>query len=460
MNDDSEDLEPIDVSGAGAPVRSWAPGWYADPWTAGQYRYWTGETWTGETSRWGPASGAVAATGSVPPAGSATAGTGMPGSATAGSVTEPWPALPSPPVGFGLPAGSPVDAGPGGPTRSPGPVVLGVILLVALLLLSGAVGYAIESSRSHSKSAASLVPSPTITSPTPTPPASTTPTTPASLDPGSHVLGSVVVQQSDVAAARRWCSSRAGTARPSRPWTSATARTRASACARRACRSPSRCGRQHGAEHRGGAVPRRRPRRRRRSRSCAGSAPRARTRRSRARSASRPRRPCSRRRPTAHGRTQPASTGWLTAWSRRRRAAPSSVDRGVPPARTRAARHVLPDAERIAARRRRAAHDRGHRRRVRGPVGGAARIGGERARPAISAGRDERNRARRSGHGRAVAPRAYTSPLLVDEPVAAGRGARCRCTRSHDASATPAERCPRTPRRRTRNTVPRRVTSQ
>ena len=42
------DLEPIDLSGD-------APGWYADPWTSGQYRYWNGEAWTTDTHWPGPA---------------------------------------------------------------------------------------------------------------------------------------------------------------------------------------------------------------------------------------------------------------------------------------------------------------------------------------------------------------------------------------------------------------------
>ena len=58
---DDDSLEPINVvaepprsAAAGASPSAWPEGWYADPWTAGQYRYWNGQTWTGATHRWGP----------------------------------------------------------------------------------------------------------------------------------------------------------------------------------------------------------------------------------------------------------------------------------------------------------------------------------------------------------------------------------------------------------------------
>src|ERR1044072_3193210 len=60
MTEDAEDLEAIDLAAAPAPTH-WPQGWYADPWTAGQYRYWNGQTWTGATHRWGPSN--------LPPAG-------------------------------------------------------------------------------------------------------------------------------------------------------------------------------------------------------------------------------------------------------------------------------------------------------------------------------------------------------------------------------------------------------
>ena len=183
MSDDFQDLEPIDLSGAGPAAPgpgpgSWLPGWYADPWTAGQYRYWSGQTWTGETNRWGPAT--------TPPA------------QTTVTAIAPWPATASPA------APSPFEVGaPDGGTPSRGPMVAGVIALVVLLLVSGAVGFAINS-HSHSKRAAVLVPGPITPSPSPSPTTapSSQPPVSKSTDPDSGVLGDLVVQQTDVAASR------------------------------------------------------------------------------------------------------------------------------------------------------------------------------------------------------------------------------------------------------------------
>src|SRR5712671_2296767 len=98
MTEDLPDLEPIDVSSS-------PPGWYADPWTAGQYRYWTGEAWTADTHWPGPTAPA----------------------ATPGSPTATLP---------------PMYAPAGNPRRQwIAAIVAGV---VALVLVAGAVGYAIE----------------------------------------------------------------------------------------------------------------------------------------------------------------------------------------------------------------------------------------------------------------------------------------------------------------------------
>jgi hypothetical protein len=194
MTDDDSDLQPIDL--AADPTRetpvgstaemttpmpapptadtTWPPGWYSDPWTAGQYRYWTGTTWTGETNRWGPTNAGGAAA---------------------------WPAVSSPVTsGYGLPTGeAPADAPPARPTRR-GPVIAGVIALVLLVAASATVGYIIDS-RSRSKSSADNT-APT-TPGTTTPGGGTTPgSAPASTDPDRLVLGGLVVQQSDVGAKR------------------------------------------------------------------------------------------------------------------------------------------------------------------------------------------------------------------------------------------------------------------
>jgi Protein of unknown function (DUF2510) len=216
MNDDFQDLEPIDLSDTPtveSPVAqesptatytarptagTYPPGWYADPWTAGQYRYWSGQTWTGETNRWGPATGAVAQT-----PGTTGSDDRPPGTSTA---TAAWPSTAAPVSDYGAAAPAsarsafevtPTD---GASTRPSGRVVAGVIGLVLLLIVSGGVGYAINS-HSHSKREAIVLPGPV--SPTPTTPSTGTPSTaPASTDPGRHVLSSVVVQQADVAPSR------------------------------------------------------------------------------------------------------------------------------------------------------------------------------------------------------------------------------------------------------------------
>ena len=84
MNDDLDSLEPIDV--AAEPPAGWPEGWYADPWTAGQYRYWSGQAWTGATHRWGPAHAPAA-----------------------GAVTHAWP---PPPTGYAVPAVPLPEPGP------------------------------------------------------------------------------------------------------------------------------------------------------------------------------------------------------------------------------------------------------------------------------------------------------------------------------------------------------------
>ena len=97
MSEDLPDLETIDPTTPHEPLpasSAWAPGWYADPWTAGQYRYWSGQTWTGETNRWGPSTSDTAA-------------------GAAGAATNPWPSLSAPAAsGYGWPATTAPEVAP------------------------------------------------------------------------------------------------------------------------------------------------------------------------------------------------------------------------------------------------------------------------------------------------------------------------------------------------------------
>ena len=200
MTEEFPDLEPIDVAeesrraatppGA-TPPGMWAPGWYADPWTAGQYRYWSGQAWTGETSRWGPANAATART---------------------PSATDPWGSTTTPVSSGYRPPFASSSAGPpfvSPPRRRRGPLIAGVTVLVVAVLVSGAIGFAIDS-RSHSKSrSAAVAPfTPGTFAPLPTNPGGSvaTPTTipksAISHDPDRHVLADVVVRQADVPRAR------------------------------------------------------------------------------------------------------------------------------------------------------------------------------------------------------------------------------------------------------------------
>src|SRR4051794_37504192 len=183
MTDELPDLEPIDLAAEPtvempAPPTAnttWPPGWYSDPWTAGQYRYWTGQTWTGETNRWGPTH--------------------------AGLGADPWPPVAAPvTTGYGLPTAAEPAAASKKSRR--GPIVAAVIALALLVAVSATVGYAIDSSSRSDNDTAGAV-GPSTSTPGATTPGSTTPSNNVpSRDPDRRVLGGLVVQQSDVGAQR------------------------------------------------------------------------------------------------------------------------------------------------------------------------------------------------------------------------------------------------------------------
>jgi hypothetical protein len=166
MNDEPESLEPIDVA-AEAPPAAWPEGWYADPWTAGQYRYWSGHAWTGSTHRWGPAHAPAT-----------------------GAVTQAWPA---PPSGYGVPAVPMHESAPAAAPRRRGAVVAGIIALVAVLVASGAIGYAINA---NSQSNSSVQATPPTTAPT------TVPGAVVSRDPDRQVLSRLGLRTPDVTGGR------------------------------------------------------------------------------------------------------------------------------------------------------------------------------------------------------------------------------------------------------------------
>jgi hypothetical protein len=172
MNDDGDDLETIDLAAApGSAPAQWPEGWYADPWTAGQYRYWNGQTWTGATHRWGPSNQPLAGGDAWPAAASGlTRGYAAPASPL--SEVEPPPQR----------------------RRSRGMIVAAVIALVAVLVASGAIGYAINANSQDNEGAVRVTPGPSTTVP---------PSVPESNDPDRRVLGDIVVRQTDVGNGRK-----------------------------------------------------------------------------------------------------------------------------------------------------------------------------------------------------------------------------------------------------------------
>lgn len=148
MNEDAPGPQPIDIEPVELEPRDDVPsGWYADPWSPGRRRFWDGNAWTAQTY------------GDQP-------------------VVSTWPPPPAGP--FSAPAG-------GARRGRAGAIVAG---LIALSLVSGAVGYAIEAG-TDSNDAVSGSLAPTTIVPGPTPEA------PAIADRAA--LADLVVSQPDVA---------------------------------------------------------------------------------------------------------------------------------------------------------------------------------------------------------------------------------------------------------------------
>jgi hypothetical protein len=192
MSEDLPDLEPIELSSpddANPPTGTWAPGWYADPWTAGQYRYWSGQGWTGETNRWGPS----------------TSNPGREPDAT-DAATDPWPSLSTPAAsGYGWPTAPRPDVAPAArlPRRRRGSMIAGVTALVVAVLLSGAVGYALDShSRSKPNAQTPATAFPSTPGGTSSNAAPTVPRAAVPHDPDRQALSTLVVRQADVGSSR------------------------------------------------------------------------------------------------------------------------------------------------------------------------------------------------------------------------------------------------------------------
>ena len=166
-----------------------AAGWYPDPWSDGQHRYWTGAAWTGDVFPSGPTGPAEA-----------TAASAAVASATPDDVAHA--AEPPPPPHWLSPAGSPppppppfepteTDAAepPANRSHARRPTALQLVAAaIALVLFVATIGLITRRHRATPQSAV-----PTFTFPRPTTPPATRPA-----DPAAAVLASIVVHQDDV----------------------------------------------------------------------------------------------------------------------------------------------------------------------------------------------------------------------------------------------------------------------
>jgi hypothetical protein len=177
-----------------------ASGWYPDPWSASQQRYWDGTRWTSDVFQH---------------AFDLPAGASVPARALGPAPTQPA-AIPPPPPDFGsrapaaapLPTWAPPAEVLASPERGRNRALIVTAALVAGVLLLSAL--AVAAFRPSDKSAAQAAPTPSVPAmptPTPTPSAPSTPATPPpsptpSQPPGAHaaVLSNLVVRQQDVPA--------------------------------------------------------------------------------------------------------------------------------------------------------------------------------------------------------------------------------------------------------------------
>lgn len=156
-------------------------GWYVDPWTDGQYRYWTGTSWTADVfphgapgQAWAPPAEAPGPPPSQPsPVQPLPPAWGAPESVSATEVlaAEPW--TPAPPAGRGQRRG---------------------LLFVVLMLLAGlVVGFlgVLGVQQLTGRQSAATAPNPGGAPALPTQPA-------PAVDPAAAVLPNLVVRQSDV----------------------------------------------------------------------------------------------------------------------------------------------------------------------------------------------------------------------------------------------------------------------
>jgi hypothetical protein len=159
-----------------------AAGWYPDPWTAGQHRFWDGEGWTAHAFPDG--AGALGVNGGHPatPVATPASPTALPATITLPPPPPDWqaPASGTPSVDFGP------DEGPAGapkrslwPPRGRGLVAL----LVVVAFAAGLIGSLLIPS--HRAPANTAAPAATPTSPGSTTPSTTTPGPNGALTPGA-----------------------------------------------------------------------------------------------------------------------------------------------------------------------------------------------------------------------------------------------------------------------------------
>ena len=333
MSDDLPDLEPIDLEPiALEPIAppTWPAGWYADPWTAGQYRYWNGEAWTSDTTGRVPTDAGDARVRRRPPAGrrrrTRRRGAGaVRGWRRSSPVSSRW-------CCWREPSATQSRRAPRTTRRAP------------------------------TRAPTTLPPGPTV---------------PAAGAADRAALSKLVVQQSDVGSARR-----GGAHSQREPDNRADPRSLQRHVHDREAPSGALAGRggrptrRRAAQHRSGHLPERRRDASRRSRSCARSAPRVRTQPVTSPVGERDGRDgVQGPRPTAPGRGRRRSSGWRTASPRRRVARRARRSRCTSGEDACSWVCTSPSPNGVAAGGRGQDLGRGHRRPFRSANGATAREG-------------------------------------------------------------------------------------